>query len=204
MREQEHMSQDELKKLRRFSYIKMVAMMGIIAAVIAFSSIAWFTMNREVEGEGVQMTASDLPFEVKVSAPYENSPDYSLLLNSQLSYDTTHHETGGSVGGIKCLMVDATADPTNPMRGLQPGSHGTITFQIKPKATGTYTLHFDIATTGYHAEFNVDGAGALQPDSIKTKTVDDEEVPIFYSLADYAEMQAETVSELYKSSLYPP
>jgi len=187
---------DELKKIRRDAYIKMVAIIGVVVTALVFGSVAWFTQNREVEGAGVQMTASDLPFEVAVSSPYENSPDYSSLLRTQFFYDTSVHETGGSVGEIKCLMVDNTADSSNPMRGLQPGSYGTLTFQIKPKSVGTYELHFDVDVTGYHAEFQTGDDGVLNPSQLLTKTVDDAEIPIFYSLTDYAEMQGDKITEL--------
>ena len=193
---QKHRTQDDFKKIRRMSYIKMVAMVGIVVAVIAFSSIAWFTMSREVEGTGTQMTSSDLPFEVAVTAPYTNTPDYSALLQSHFLYDITKHETGGSTGGIKCLMTDATADPNNPMRGMQPGSYGTITFQIKPKSIGTYTLHYDIATVGYHAEFKTNSEGAVLPNQLETEVIEGKQVPKFYSLVDYAEMQEDVITEL--------
>ena len=44
---------DELKKMRRNAYIKMVAIVGIIVTALAFGSVAWFTQSREVEGANV-------------------------------------------------------------------------------------------------------------------------------------------------------
>lgn len=151
MREQEHMSQDELKKLRRFSYIKMVAMMGIIAAVIAFSSIAWFTMNREVEGEGVQMTASDLPFELQAD---NTETDYDYYLEQQ-SADVSTNITSGTVSTIKWFMDDATATSEN--KGLHPGSHGTLSFRVYPKQSEDMFLKFTIQTSAYKYVLNEQG-----------------------------------------------
>ena len=131
---------EDIRKRRRSALIKLAVLMTCSLIIWIFSSIAWFSMNKDVDGNGMGVTTSDLPFEVAVSAPYTNSPDYSSLLQSQLSYNTSAHETSGNVGEIKCLMNDATADPTNPMRGMQPGSYGSITFMIKPKITGTYTI----------------------------------------------------------------
>lgn len=187
---------EDIRKRRRSALIKLAVLMTFSLIIWIFSSIAWFSMNKDVDGNGMGVTTADLPFEVAVSAPYTNSPDYSSLLQSQLSYNTSAHETSGNVGEIKCLMNDATADPTNPMRGMQPGSYGSITFMIKPKITGTYTIHFDIAAVGYHAEFETDNAGALQPNILKNTTVNGESVPVFYSLADYAELQSGIISEL--------
>ena len=54
----------DVKRMQAASLTKMIAMVGIVVAVIAFGSIAWFTMNREVEGSGGQMTASGANFEI--------------------------------------------------------------------------------------------------------------------------------------------
>ena len=45
----ENMSQDELKKMRRMSYIKMVAMFGFVVAVFAFSSMHMITKQMTAE-----------------------------------------------------------------------------------------------------------------------------------------------------------
>ncbi|MCR4644917.1 MAG: hypothetical protein K5695_05850 [Oscillospiraceae bacterium] len=159
-------------------------------------TIAWFTMNREVENSGVQLRSNELPFEVAVTEPYTNPLDYSTLLSTRLSYDTTAHETGGNVDSIKCLMVDETEDVNNPNRGLQPGSHGTLSFRIIPKVTGTYTLHFNVAAHGYHAAFLTDNEGALQPAQLATEVVEGETGYVFYALPEYAASQADRVEEL--------
>ena len=57
---------DELKKIRRDAYIKMVAIIGVVVTALVFGSVAWFTESREVEGAAVQMTAEDIPFELMV------------------------------------------------------------------------------------------------------------------------------------------
>lgn len=138
-RKHEHMSQDELKKIRRMSYIKMVAMVGFVVAVIAFGSIAWFTMNREVEGSGVQMKADDLPFEIATKGSqgirYQNilkAVDSTLETGEQktvgdpaveyyqtsgkndqimLRYDTGNSEIGpGGSGAVSLYVVPKTAE----------------------------------------------------------------------------------------------
>jgi hypothetical protein len=40
----------------------MIVIAVIVVLFVVFSSVAWFTMNREVEGAGVQMTAENVPY----------------------------------------------------------------------------------------------------------------------------------------------
>ena len=49
------------KVIRKNALMKLVVMGVFIAAIIAFQSIAWFTMNREVSGNGMEMKSSELP-----------------------------------------------------------------------------------------------------------------------------------------------
>lgn len=190
------MQEKQEMNIKKLSSAKIIVIALLIISVIVFGSLSWFTMSKEVEGSGTQMTASDLPFEISVESPYIKGVDYSSILNSHFGYNTTSHETGGSVEAIKCLMNDVTLDTENPMRGLQPGSYGTLTFHVKPKVTGTYEINFNVATTGYHAEFDLDNNQAIKPSSIKTTEVNGEDVPIFYSLTDYATQQSENITAL--------
>ena len=57
----------DAKHIRRNAYIKMASMVVIVAAVLAYGSIAWFTSSREVGGEDMQMTADDMPFEIRTT-----------------------------------------------------------------------------------------------------------------------------------------
>ncbi len=175
MKETERMSQDELKKMRRMSYIKMVAMVGIVVAILAFSSIAWFTMNREVEGSGVQMTASDLPFELKASGT-------DILFTQRLGEVAPRYVDGETVTGgrmtsggkaaIRWVMTsqsnmqnlrengDTTslADITSlesDKYGLSPGDHGTISFTVVPtNKASTLNIDFNTLITCYAAEYD--------------------------------------------------
>ncbi len=80
----------ELKKMQRASLLKMI----VIAVIVVFSSVAWFAMNREVEGAGVQMTADDLPYELETpgeSGFYKSK--YDLLHSNAMEWkiSTAHN-----------------------------------------------------------------------------------------------------------------
>lgn len=179
-REHEHMSQDELKKMRQMSYIKMVAMGGIVAAVIAFSSIAWFTMNREVEGTGTQMSGESIEFDLRFKGDnigalsyknisedddqtnYQASPihpkapvgDYARSFIDgilKLSGSTPYYETDGTHTDVILRLDQEYLDPEKE-NGLSPGAGGEIVFWIVPKKTGTITVKFSLDITGYTAK----------------------------------------------------
>ncbi len=170
MKETERMSQDELKKMRRMSYIKMVAMVGIMAAVIAFGSIAWFTMNREVEGSGVQMRADDLPYEIKTVG--DNTGFRSHIFteeNNVVTEETrnlldvaglnTKYKIGEKINNVGFFTSGGTNDiqfhldqTQNDIDGLGPDSKGVLTFYLVPKSSSPFTAKFSLHMDGYTAE----------------------------------------------------
>ena len=56
----------EKKQERNRSIIKLCAIGALILIVIIFSSIAWFTMNREVGTSGMGVKVAPAPFELAV------------------------------------------------------------------------------------------------------------------------------------------
>ena len=163
----ENMSQDELKKMRRMSYIKMVAMIGIIVAVLAFSSIAWFTMSREVEGSKVQMTGSNLGFEIRVPENSDDSywDDYAALFNlADSSYKpgekntinaVDYYSTNEKYESIKWRLEsdDLSTGESILTEGLKPGSSGTLNFDIIPRVSGDLAVDIKLDIRGFVATF---------------------------------------------------
>lgn len=166
--EERKAAQDPDEKLKRSYLVKLLAMLVLAGAIVLYTTIAWFTMNKETGTSGMGVKVAGMPFEISVDAPYTTTPDYSSIIDSVFGYSTTVHETGGSTDAIKWVMRDDTYDSANPMRGLRPGSKGSFSFNIVPKSVGTYTISFKPMLTGYYAEFNVDAeTQAINPQSIK-------------------------------------
>ena len=65
------------KRMRRSAYIKMVAMVGIIGAVLAYSSIAWFTVNKENSASGMGVKVGTNEFEIRVSGDNIGARSYT-------------------------------------------------------------------------------------------------------------------------------
>ena len=149
--EREQMSQDELRRMRRMSYIKMVAIFGFIIAVIAFSSIAWFTMNREVEGSGMNMKASESSYLIVTETEGENGNKKSKYH----AYQESLHDGDASVWIMTAdhNMKNYAADDV----GISPGSYGSVTFYVVPNSDAV-TLDLDFRITGYSED-----SGTLTP-----------------------------------------
>lgn len=176
----ENMSQDELKKMRRMSYIKMVAMVGIVVAVIAFGSIAWFTMNREVEGEGVQMTSSDLPFEIatkgskgirnqsRLEAVDDDNKPGIITPIVEDEQTVNYYTTSGTTGKIM-LRYDAGASE------IGPGGRGQLNLYLVPKDNIDLKAKITLDVQGY-AFYHV---YKLDNDGNKIQAIDENHNPVY-------------------------
>lgn len=75
---EEAVDEKKVKRNKIKSLIKLAVIAASIIIIIIISTIAWFTMNREVENNGLSMTATDAPFELEVRGDnIENSADFS-------------------------------------------------------------------------------------------------------------------------------
>ena len=146
----------ENKRKQKKSLIKLTSMLVLLAVLIAFSTIAWFTMNREVDTEEIGMKAQGMNFEL--SSVDENG-------FKGLWYDPYHknvrEETGSDA--IVWLMTDESnfgnynsdnSDNTEEQNGgIKPGSCGKISFNVKPYVDNIY-LSYDFEILGYSYDEN--------------------------------------------------
>lgn len=121
------------KKMRKAALFKMLAMIVLVAVIIIFRSIAWFTSSREIGGEDMQMTADDMPFEIKTRS-------------SDGVYKSIYEEFQGDaaiwqVTAAHNFNNDSAALEENESEpGLEPGDSGSLEFCIKPKEDDSITL----------------------------------------------------------------
>lgn len=152
----------EKKRIQRNALIKM-GTMGILALILlVFSSLSWFTMNREVESGGMGITTSTLPFELKAT---NNETDFDHFLEAE-SVHTDVDQTSADVDTIKWFMNDLTATDEN--KGLHPGSHGTFSFNLYPKQSENMTIKFSIDTSAYKYVVNSSGERVKDADNYDT------------------------------------
>ena len=177
---------NELKKMQRASLLKMIVIAVIVVLFVVFSSIAWFTQSREVAGTGTQMTAADLPFDVRVTGYSGLYDDYFSQFDSEYSDDTS---TSSDSQKIKLRLTSSRqmnnlynngsgAPSSSEMRkiqkidsedyGLKPGDYGELAFIIVPKSDQEIDITAQLKTTCYRTEYDSNG---YQKDNSFTRMV---------------------------------
>ena len=83
---------EDIRKRRRSTLIKLAVLLTFSLIVWIFSSIAWFTMNKDLEGAGAQMTSDDVEYELSVDNSIRSAPDtvtdYDTILSETFGYNT--------------------------------------------------------------------------------------------------------------------
>lgn len=169
----------ENKRKQKKRLIKLTSMLILLAVLIAFSTIAWFTMNTQVESEGMSIKTAPLPFELKTSG---SSGLYDGFLDEVATGYANTETTGGSQG-IKWKLTKNVSEMNNVRSeddttdfaditkidsdkyGLKPGDSGELVFSIVPNRTDELNVSVNVKITGYKASFDNEGnktSAALQ------------------------------------------
>ena len=153
----------EQQRIRKAALIKLGAMLVLSVILLIFSSIAWFTMNKEVSTSNLGVSTYTLPFELKAT---NNETDFNHYLEAKSAH-TDVDQTSAEVDTIKWFMNDVTV--TNENKGLHPGSHGTFSFNLYPKHSENMTIKFSIETSAY--KYVVDSSGERVKDADNYDTI---------------------------------
>ena len=213
MNRTEHKSQDEIKKMRRGAYIKIVAAVGFIAAVLAYGTISWFTMNKENNASGMGVKVADYPLVLEVQGSNAENKSLFTLMNSALfgADDTVYQE--GYQPDNNYLQFQATASKDKVIwektgntandghyeDGLEPDACGKLTFWVVAKEAGIYDPEFQFQIKGFHALTHDVKEGST------TTTIVDKLFEINEDLSDHsnedatltATLEAEKIQALY-------
>ena len=163
------LKEENQKRKRRL--VKLGSIMIMIMIILVFATRSWFTMSSEVEGSRAQMTADDLPFELEVrGTKIENASAFPTVDNSFISgiqqedgegalisaYQTSGDETHGAIMWNK----NSSTNGSYP-NGLEPNAHGTLTFWVVPKQSGSLNVYFNFLIRGFHGKYTQDDAHTL-------------------------------------------
>ena len=152
----------ERQRMQKAALIKVGAMLVLTTVLFIFSSIAWFTMNKEVSTSNMNVTTSTLPFELKAT---NNETDFDHYLEAESAH-TDVDQTSAEVDTIKWFMNDVTATDEN--KGLHPGSHGTFTFNLYPKQNENMTIKFSVDVSAYEYVEDNNGERVKDEDNYDT------------------------------------
>lgn len=153
---------------RKKRLIKLGAMLTLTVLILIFTTIAWFTMNREVGTSGMSMTTATMPFEIATTG--------TLVRNQEQFESVRPNYTEGYISGIyktsqntDSLMLRFTPNEDDPeteedeseVPDIGPNSNGELNLYIIPKRDGDIDAYIDLNIV-----------------SFKTVKVDDEDVLI--------------------------
>ena len=125
-------SQEALKR-RRASLFKIGAVMILAFIVWVFSSIAWFSMNKENSASGMGVKTGGMPYTIQTrseSSYYKGKWDKigSDAMEWQVSSGKNFDNHGS----------DLDVDEDEP--GLEPGDSGMLEFRVQPNAADSITV----------------------------------------------------------------
>ena len=157
----------EKKKNQKKSLIKLGTMGVITLILFIFSSIAWFTMNKDVGMSGMSITTSGMPFEIEVRGQYiENESDFGVVndyisgtYGSDAVYengeqpDENYQYFRATALKDKIIWRKETQDEAHGhyTDGLEPNSCGELKFWVVAKQAGFHDPTFVFDIKGYHA-----------------------------------------------------
>ena len=162
-------------KKRRSSLIKLGSVMILAFIVWVFSSIAWFSMNKDISAGGIGVKTETSPFELRTSGSAGLYDSYITAIDSAYS---TGSETGGNNGQkiiwkltsqsrMENLWNGAGTPTAEEMRriqklesddyGISPGDYGQLTFTIVPKTSAGLTAKIKPKVTCYKTTYDSDG-----------------------------------------------
>ena len=139
------------KVIRKNALMKLAVMGVFIAAIIAFQSIAWFTMNREVSGNGMEMKAQGANYTLQMigdsNGLYFNDYHSKVIDNGSAVWTMKPANDNGmeqNFGNYTQTEYD----------GIYPGCSGYVSFNIIPSVDSEISLNFSFELIGYNSELN--------------------------------------------------
>lgn len=157
---------EEEKRKRKLLIIKIIPV-AVLAFILIAVSLAWFTIDKALDLDSFGMKSVDSPFELKtvgsanvLKAEILDSNDYSKVTDGS---NITSDENSKIY-----WLLDEESGMTN---GINPGSHGKLTFYVVPKQSGELEIKFKLGITGYVEK--------KSGDSISYEKITDENVTSF-------------------------
>ena len=172
-----NVEEKERKKRLRSSLIKFGALAVFAFIVWIFATIAWFSSNSSVSGNGMGVSVAGIPFELASTGAAP--ADYTALFaKADSSYhagtqqgNTNEYRTGTDNKIFLRFDPNDTDYASSYTDGLRPGASGTIVFDIVPHNNETFNV------TCYFGLKTFDATYDDQTNEVETITPIPEEVP---------------------------
>lgn len=127
----------ELKKNQKRSLIKLGTMGILTLILVIFSTISWFTMNTQVESDGMSIKTGSMPYTIEFPGTDEGKyvSQYRTLTDQAGIWLVDNNKN-----------MDNGSGTSEEELGLEPGDSGTLEFRLKPNGD-TDTITVDICFT---------------------------------------------------------
>lgn len=144
----------EEKRQKIKTLVKLGASAATVILLIIFGTLGWFTMSREVENGGLQMTAEGQPYVIET----RNSSGYYKTQFDMINSDaaewkiSAQHNFNNHSSAIK-------DDDTEPL--LEPGDYGSLEFRVSPLNADKITVDCLFEIKAYREVTGLDGNESL-------------------------------------------
>ena len=145
----------------------LVLVFAVIYLISLNLSLGWFADNNGVTATGLQIAARGDQFDILVNRTaeydtliaglpkYEEVPNFKNQLATEENYSFTQNSTA-TADGLAYEIVNEVFynDGGTLYNFLMPGSHGTMTFYIKPKVAGAIVANIGLTVNSYKKRFD--------------------------------------------------
>ena len=178
---------DDKKKTIFIGLFKASSMVILALALLVFAGTAWFTMNKNVETNGMGVQVSVTPFELKTVGYYGYYDDWLSSGTGKIaeSREEAPKPPSGTIETISTeynatiqWLITAEDNAKNYVTdntdedevGIRPGSSGSLKFSVVPRERETINIRFKLDVIPYRTVYQTDGSG--------TVIIDDDNRPI--------------------------
>ena len=138
------------EEIKRVYLIKLLVILLFLGLLVIFTTIAWFTMNRNVSTEGMSVKTAAVPFEIAVKGSTVRNDTAFLKADSTYLYGdgeviSGYYVTDSSGTQIKIRYTPSAEEETD----FGPGSSGVVEFYVVPKRDGDLTVQINLDVIGF-------------------------------------------------------
>lgn len=156
----------EKKRNQKKSLIKMGAMGVLTLILLIFSSLSWFTQNRETSVSGMQIKSATLPFDIATKGTQVRNRDQ--ILQAREDYNDGKNEnftkiengtyyTAENTDGLLLRFSPLADDPAtedideSQTPDIGPGSQGELSLYLIAKKDGVIDAFIDLNVVSFKA-----------------------------------------------------
>lgn len=137
---------------RKKRLIKLGAMLTLTVLILIFTTISWFTMNREVSSGNMAITTATMPFDIATSGSVVRNKDEFEIVRKNYTegYASGNYHTSQNTDSLMLRFTPAADDPAtetideSKTPDIGPNSTGELNLYIIPKKDGPIDAYINL------------------------------------------------------------